>query len=152
MKIRRMEERDRAFIMSSWLSSFKSSPYTGPIAMLRYWDVYKREIESLLPWTTVLVATPREADLEDEIHGWVCCEPQMPTFLVHYVYVKLTCRRERVASTLLLAAGLHPRREFAFTYRTEAGDELRKLSGIWAPRIVKRLRRQKEESHEASTR
>jgi GNAT superfamily N-acetyltransferase len=111
---------DLPFIMSSWLRSFKTSHFAGPIPNDIYWDTYRLAAERILsrPAARLLVAVnPSERDPEHELYGWLAMEPGEPP-VVHYVYVKQAFRRMGVARSLLRAASINLSAPFVYTYRT----------------------------------
>lgn len=116
-----------AFVVRSWLASFRSSDWAGPIPNNEYERVYTDAINQLLArGAEVLVAV--NPDHPDHILGWLCHErtrDDQP--VVHYVYVKSRWRRAKqrfgtaqgVAESLFAAAGIDPKARFFYTYRTD---------------------------------
>ena len=117
---RQMIDADRQFVVSTWSSSYRTSPYAGMLAMDTYADVMHREIDRILdhPSTRTIVADePGETDHEGRpfLYGFVCvrdldvavarltlrasaaaaddCGPVRANPYVYYVYVKRPYRR-----------------------------------------------------------
>lgn len=108
-----------SFCIDSWLSSFRSSPWAGPVVNNAYRAVYTETIRQLVArGAQVLVAV--NPDYPDHILGWICTERTRDGKpVVHMVYVKSLFRRKRVASSLFEAAGINPKERFYYTFRTQ---------------------------------
>jgi len=95
IQIRPMTDKDVGFIVTSWLSSNRSS-----IQWLdrgTYFQEYRVAIFRTLKHAQVLVAC--KPDLQDLIYGWACAEPDRG--LLHYVFVKEENRRLGIARRLV---------------------------------------------------
>ncbi len=141
--IRRMIPADRQFVISTWSSSYRMSPYAGMLSMETYADVMHREIARIIdhPTSCVLVAEePGEVDdkgrpfvyafgaFRNGVHPAVLS--RVP--YVYYVYVKAPYRQGRkrlgmttgYAALLLGAYGIDPARPFTYACRTSYCDTL----------------------------
>ena len=98
MNIRPALEVDMDSVRDSWARSLRD----GAIPSGRTKDVHEHVVSVLARCgAEVLVA---EIDLEDGesfLAGWVCHEGAV----IHYVFVKLSCRGQGLAKALLAAAG-----------------------------------------------
>lgn len=76
---------DFAFVMDSWLNSWRKSPWAGTIRNDEYFKVQRSTIEGLIGrGAEVLVATSESG----RILGWVCYEVVSDRAAIHYLYVK----------------------------------------------------------------
>lgn len=115
-----------AFVVRSWLSSFRKSDWAGPIPNNEYERIYLDTINQLLArGARVVVAC--NPDNPNHILGWMCYEfTRDGKPVVHYVYVKSMWRQAvkrygtptGVATSLFAAAGIDPKARFFYTFRT----------------------------------
>jgi len=133
---------DRAFVIDSWLMSFRLSHFAGPISMRRYRDVYSVEIADLIlrPLTAVRVAYNNE--LPTQIFGFLCFEEGHKFPVIHYCYVKQPLRRRGIAKLLLQDANINLSRRFVYTYRTPLAHDMTKRGskyerGKFMPQIAR---------------
>lgn len=119
------EAGERAFVAKSWVESFSSSemarlishagslgnPHGGWRASQEYWSTWNPLVDALLARarTTVLL------DDAGLIAAFICWEPWEGAPCVHYVYVRLMYRRQRLASRLV---GELPRGLVYYTHRS----------------------------------
>ena len=122
--IREAEVRDRAFVMDSWLRSFRLSHFAGPIAMKRYRDVYSEEIADLVMRPKCSVTVAYNSDAPDQLFGFLCFEDGYRYPLIHYIYIKAAFRRRGVGTLLTKDAGIKLNRRFLYTYRTALAHDL----------------------------
>lgn len=137
--IRPMAPSDRQFVISTWSSSYRMSPYAGPLSMATYADVMHREIERIIEHRTtrVLVAAePGEVDHEGRpfLYGFgaFSAEVLVGAKYVYYIYVKTPYRQGKArhglhlgyAAQLLAAHGIDPAKPFAYACRTSYCDTL----------------------------
>jgi len=158
---RRMKPDDRAFVVNSWLRSFRRAPSAGLIAMGRWSAVMVPEIEDILdrPRVRVLVAadptaTDHVADLfghlvwEDDEHGG------LP--LVYYCYVKHAYRGSGLARGLMNKAGIDPTSAFPYVCQTQAVSYLRDAGKLpharWRPLLGRSNERNQHEREEREDR
>jgi GNAT superfamily N-acetyltransferase len=92
-----MSPGDYAFILDSWLRSFKSSPRGH--RMDDYWTSQRKTCEALLASADVLVVRP--PDWPEGIAAWICGETRGEAYILHYVYVKKAVQRKGLASALV---------------------------------------------------
>lgn len=133
-----MTDDDLDFVVSTWSSSYRLSPYAGLLAMATYADVMHREIATILarPSTAVTVAHEPGESVETPagprpfVYGFIAIRTDLPGPYVYYVFVKGAYRRGRRrlglpeghATALLRAAGIDPRDPIKFACRTPLGD------------------------------
>lgn len=130
---------DRQFVLSGWSSSFRRSRYAGIISMETWADVMHPEITRILdhPSTSTLVAEePGETDERGApwLYGFIAFRGSARTRrpYVYYTYVKSPYREARrrlgepqgVATLLLAAAGIDPRRRFEYACETASALSL----------------------------
>lgn len=99
---------DLDFIADSWRRSFDDAPTTRcPGGLMEYIATQRQVIAQCLRTSSVLVAYPRAPEeVTNQILGWVCFRKSAGLTVVHYLYVKPTCRRkeERMGWSLLAMA------------------------------------------------
>lgn len=107
---------ERAFIVSTWASSYKHSHYAGLIASEDWPTVMHPQLGKLLDRPTVraIVACAPPAFL----YGHIVGETAGPMPVVHYVYVKDPYRETGIARALFAALGVDPSKPFLYTCRT----------------------------------
>jgi len=149
LAFRLADEADAAFIVQSWLASFRTAHAAGLIAMEDWREVMGAQIRKMLvrPGVSVWVAHhPGEEDHRADLYGWVAVEGRPDSVpLVLYCYVKHAYRQMGIASRLLSAAGVTDRYDYAA--KTEMlGRIARKRSrtlarGRWDPLAARYRRR-----------
>lgn len=116
---------DRAFVLSAWSSSYKSSHFAGAITAEDWATVMHDQLGKVIdrPRTRTIVAWDRPAFL----YGFIAGDTSGVVPIVHYVYVKDPFRSQpepgarsgpRIARGLLEALGVDPARRFLFSCRT----------------------------------
>ena len=111
LTLRPYTETDLDFIFSSWLSSFKSSHYAGPVPDNVYWKLYQHVLEEIFKRPGFEVTVVCNKDYPDQIVAYLAWEPG----IVHYVYVKQPFRQKGIAAyTLMATVGS----KFQFTFKT----------------------------------
>jgi len=134
---RPMLDVDREFVISAWSSSFRMSPYAGPLAMDTYADVMHAEIEQILarPSTQVIVAHEPGETIDGGrpfLYGFIVRRIGGQRPYVYYVFVKHFYRRGGKrhaldvghARGLFAAAGINPLAPFSYMCRTLWSDRL----------------------------
>ena len=122
--IRDASADDLAFIIDSWLASFRNSHFAGPISMRRYREVYRVEICSLIDRPGVIVRVAYYRENPSQILGFLCFDRGRGNSIVHFAYVKKPFRRRGIFALLMNDAGIDTKRKFSYTYRTRAASEL----------------------------
>jgi GNAT superfamily N-acetyltransferase len=141
LKLREMEEKDKNFLMSSWLRSFKGSYYAGPIQNDMYWKVYQNVLERILRRKDVIVSIACNPKNPGQIFGYLVLEEteRMPT--VHWIYVKQAFRGFGIAKTLLEQLGVAKDTEFYYTFKVKITPSLlASWKGRFNPNIVRQRR------------
>lgn len=165
LDFRPADEADAAFIVDSWVSSYRNAYAAGMVSMHDWRPVMSSQVKRVLsrPGVQVIVAChPTEQDGATDLYGWIAFERdyQIPRRtstvrngrrlhttemvsadepLVHYVFVKQPYRRMGIARGLFSAAGIDPAKPFRYTCKTAM---VRKLAGQipgseWAPLIAR---------------
>lgn len=135
---RPMTADDRQFVISTWSSSFRTSPYAGMIRNDRWSDVMHPETAALIDRATtrtIVACEPSELDHlgRQFLYGFIATGPsRMP--LVHYCYVKNKFRRRGIARRLFDAAGIDPAGGFVYTYRTNIAKWILEVCRCGHPR------------------
>lgn len=95
------DSRDMNYIRSSWLKSQRDCGYVGrgcPNEV--FFPALGAVVEQLLSRSTVLVLTPEDDD--ERIAAWAAYEVMPgPELVLHYVYVRRSCRRLGLAKRLV---------------------------------------------------
>jgi hypothetical protein len=99
---RSYSDRDRAFILSTWLRSYKGRGMGFGVSADTYYAGQRIVCERLLDSHGATVAVADDDD--DVIYGWVVTDGQ----IVHYGYVKKELRNCGMEEELLSAAGVDP--------------------------------------------
>lgn len=121
---------DRAFVISTWSSSYKNAHTAGLIASEDWAGVMHAQIAKLIdrPGTRTIVAYDRPSFL----YGFICGDTRDRIPVVHYVYVKAAYRAQQVAPEgeperweghrqargLFAALGVDPAATFLYTCKT----------------------------------
>lgn len=127
------DSEDRAFIISAWSSSYKSSHFAGLIASEDWPAIMHRQLGRILDWpgTTALVA----GEPDGFLYGFIAGDTSRRLPIVYYVYVKDPFRSQeeiapsgvviegrrsgpRYARGLFAALGVDPAQPFLYTCRT----------------------------------
>ena len=123
-----MIERDRGFIIDSWVRSFRRSHWCGVLSLGVYNNAHRQYFAEVIDQrATVLVAVnPAEDNPQFEIFGYLVYEQGTPP-IVHWVYVKAGGYREKhIASYLLYMAGIRVKKErFIATCWTMTATKIR---------------------------
>jgi GNAT superfamily N-acetyltransferase len=109
-------ESDRGPIVGSWIDSYRNAHSAGLIAMERWGEVMRTELNALLSRCTTVVMRGTEPET---FYGWIAFE--WPD-LLHYVYVWKPYRGRGVARALIREANLDKR--FTYSCRTPRGEEI----------------------------
>ena len=130
VQIREYRASDVVFIANSWLKSLRSSLAYSGVPNDIYYQMHHRLLEHLIPRSTVLVLCNMEDP--DQIVAWACMEREPDIFLLHYVYVKHSLRKNGFMSLLLREALSREDVKFKFcTHMTPAFDALRPRHRGW---------------------
>lgn len=95
---RRMKDGDLNFILNSWLTSYRLSPYTKRIGKEMYYQFHQEKLKALLERkpNVLLACAP---DYPDQIFGYIVYE--FDPDVIHYLHVKKTYRKLGIADALL---------------------------------------------------
>jgi GNAT superfamily N-acetyltransferase len=129
--IRPFQDDDLKFVMSSWLNSFKSSAWAGPIQNNRYWTVYQAVIEQLLARDGVGVLVACNPEKPYQIFGYIVAEQGFDLPVAHWIYVKQPLRGLGIARALMASCGIIRETRFYYTFRTSACAVLFAHTGPW---------------------
>ena len=99
IKTRSLKEGDLNLIYSTWLKSYRSSPFASYMSNDTYYDNHKKYLEKILHSPTTEVTILCEIDDEDHIYCYMVSEKGLP--VVHYLYVKYTYRKMGFAKALM---------------------------------------------------
>jgi len=120
---------DEAFLMSSWLKSYRDRE--SHVRTTIYFPMQKEVIEKLLARSKVVVAVdPEDTDM---IYAYAVGEPAVNT--LHYVYVKHSLRMHGVAKKLVEQI-LDPTKLIVASHRPNAmEDVLYKYNMVYNPYV-----------------
>ncbi len=114
--IRNARQQDMDRVVRQWLTSFRNSPWAGPIPNNLYFSVYSETIRQLLTrGAKVLVAC--NADKPDHLVGFVCTEHTPRDNILHYVFIRPMYRENGIASLLLETAGIPKGSPYVYTFK-----------------------------------
>lgn len=118
---RRATREDMAFVVDSFLESFRTAHSAGLICMDDWRVVMTRQLSLLLARTGVEIHVayhPGDTDHVADLFGWIAVERAEPTPFVLYCYVKQSYRRMGIGRALLSAAGLEPTGSWEYAAKT----------------------------------
>jgi len=115
---REMTPEDRPFVASSFIRSFRKSPYVGLIPAQLYQPVYGAIVDGILDRSRTMVSFNHEN--QKQTFGFVTFDPDV----LHYVYVKRPFRNMGIAGRLLTQAGFSRDTRFRYTFLTKQGKEI----------------------------
>jgi hypothetical protein len=124
VRIRPADERDAAFVYSSWLKS-----YSGQFRVIPRKIVYEFEgikIKNLLEKSITLVAVGNSIASAGDIYGYMCGERTPEHLIIHYAYTKMPFRRWGLARSLLDAFEYKPGELIIHSYKGYIAKELKK--------------------------
>lgn len=108
---------DSAFILSGWSASLRMTRDIPFIAMADWASVMRPVIAKVLQRDGVSVVVAHSSVL----CGFLCYEPNY----VYYIYVTQPFRKNGIARTMLMTAGIDPGSRFGYACRTKASWECR---------------------------
>lgn len=134
---RLMKAEDFKFVLSSWLKSFRRSPWAGLIANNSYHSVMKQTVDQLSArGAQIVVAENRESP--GQLLGFICFERTKVNIpVLHYIFVKDLFRKQGIGAALLEMAGITRGKGFIYTFRTNDFNK-RFKDGTHAPGIARR--------------
>lgn len=140
ISIRPATSEDLPYIVTTWVRSFRESPYAGLVPNHLYYSVYEATVTDILArGATLLVAC--STDDPDYIVGFACWEHVPGRFhsrhIVHYVFVREKFRRLGIARRLM--AKLEDRRAPLYTFRVPGAidNKIRHLGWRHSPYIAR---------------
>lgn len=150
IKIRRAHAGDDAFVIDTWVESFRNAYAAGVVPMDYYQADYRRYVQWLLERRkpVVLVAYDSAAEVAGaELLAFMAYE-ETATFptgnttrtvgpVVHYVYVKEYARERGLAKALFSAARVDQHGPFVFTFKPTDLDKSRVPRARWNPLIAR---------------
>lgn len=155
MKIRKMLDTDRAFVIDSWLATFRSSKGTGPIPSSLYMPVYSEVLGAILsnPQVETLVAYDPDAEVGFENYGYLVHQTGQRHPVVHWCYTREILRGNGVLRALLQEAKIDLKKTMYYTfYCAIAGEFCNKYGRIFVDvNIVKRINKEKGKQHDTNT-
>lgn len=119
LTLRQHKKAEEPFIISSWLKSYRNSPYVRFVDNDTYYKKQAAIILERLRDSNCVVATDPEDD--NVVWGFIVHDEQ----LLHYVYVKHLLRLNGIARTLWMYAG----KPTQATCLTHAGEAILKAKG-----------------------
>lgn len=149
MNIRLATPSDASFVTDSWLHSFRSSPYVGPIPANRYYEWYRIAINDLCSRKNVriLVAFDPDADQENEaILGWIAYEKGTEhrgksAPVIHWAYTRHLYQKTGVLRALLKHADIDLSSRFYYTFNSPLARRLNAKwpAGQWNQKMAQQL-------------
>lgn len=114
VRYRRGNDKDINFILHSWMTSFRMSPFAKHMDPDTYYQFQELKIKELLSRNpNILIACNPEHDYQ--IYGYVVYE--FDPDILHYVYVKSIYRKTGIAGDLIKILDL-PAKTYNFTHYT----------------------------------
>lgn len=135
IRIRRMRPEDTAFVIDTWVETFRNTYAAGVVPMKFYQADYRKYVATLLAdrEPDVLIAYDAAAEVAGaELLGYLVFETsatfpagrRMKTVgpIVHYCYVKEYVRERGLARALFAAAKIDQHGDFVFTFKPTEHD------------------------------
>lgn len=117
---RQTKEGDLNFILNSWLTSYRLSPYTKRIDKHTYYEFHQEKLKQLLDRKpNILIACA--PDFHDQIFGYIVYEFEPD--VIHYIHVKKTYRKLGIADAMLKVLDIE-KRPHLYTHFTLDGAYL----------------------------
>lgn len=99
ISLRPATSEDVSFIFSSWLKSYRGSPFARNVANEIYFNEHHLLIEKLVRENEVIIACNNED--ENQIYGYIVAGKTESIFTLHYIYVKHNFRSMGIGAALL---------------------------------------------------
>lgn len=150
IRIRRMRPDDTAFVIDTWVETFRNSYAAGVVPMEYYQADYRKYVAWLLEQRApeVLIAYDAEAEVANtELLGFLVFEKTV-TFpvgrstrtvgpVVHYVAVKEYMRGNGLARELFKAASIDQHGEFTYCFKPTKLEKDKVPRARWNPLIAR---------------
>ncbi len=134
LAIRRASKPDMAFVVDSFLESYRTAHAAGLIAMSDWRVVMTRQLGLLFARSGVEVHVAHHpGESVADLYGWAAVEKSEPCPLVIYCYVKQPYRRMGIARALLAAAGISPTDTFEYAAKTGVLSKVSLPNARWNP-------------------
>lgn len=128
-------EDEFKYILDTWISSYRDSPWAGCIPNNVFPFVTEAAIKQLLERGAQL-RVAYNPERETQLLGWMCTETtRTGENVIHYAFTKSDFRKIGVFSSLKNASGITGR--FAYTYRTRDSKYIA-TNAVYAPMIARR--------------
>jgi hypothetical protein len=121
--LREATKADLRFVHSSWHTSFWNTWAKKHVPLAIYAEYMDEYIDSITPFTKVLVAYFPE--VPDEVLGWACISEKETREHVYYCYVKSTYRRMGIGRGLV-----EGRAKFYTQYTDSHGRQFARAVGL----------------------
>lgn len=118
-----MVESDTAFVRKSWKASYRFSKDARGLRDSQYYAWMDKTLDQVFdrkPLALVAVKNFLINDVQvEKIVGFIVAEHSLPTTVVHFLYVKQSHRRNKVAKRLLhKALTTLPQGQLVYTFQT----------------------------------
>lgn len=128
------KDADFAFVIDSWIESYRLAHAAGPIPMDMYRKVMKEiVVDRILQRSGCAVLVAYNKLIPDQVMGWVCCEVGELGPIIWYVDVKHFIRKQGLATALLARCGIDPHKPYLYLFKTKIVTELQRAwpGGKW---------------------
>lgn len=136
--LRESEDNDFAFIMNSWLTSYReSSEFAKHIPKQIYFKYHHQIVDQILKRrsTTVIVAV--NSDEKDLIYGYAVFEVLNKTQIVHYIYVKRAFGNFGISKALTDNAPFFVGQDTYASHATNKGQKIiDRLNLVYCPYLL----------------
>jgi hypothetical protein len=128
-------ENDLAFILSSWLKSFRDEESTRACPNEIFFIHHKRLVQKILSKAKVVViVNPTDAN---HIYGFLCFEDTAQGRVIHFMYVKNAFRKLGLAKTALMIHVKTEEKPIYYTHKTYGAQFLSKMMGaVYHPYLL----------------
>lgn len=120
---RPMQDKDRNFVLNSFLCSYRKSPTAVNIRNKEYYSLHGRLVNAVLQVETTKVLLACNPEDPDQIYGYLIYDDSNLVKTVFYCYVKLPFRRQKIARGLLQEAKFDLDDGFVYYNHTKVLDK-----------------------------
>lgn len=136
IKIRPATDQDVAFILNSWLKSYREhGPIAQHVSNTIYFASHHKILQKVIKRATTLVAVNENDD--SQIYGYAVGERIEGHFVIHFVYVKQGFRKMGIATSLYNMFE-HDRSSVGiFTHHTRMAEKMyMKYNLVYHPYVI----------------
>lgn len=136
--VRDLVPSDVAFVMDSWIKSWRVSPWAGCVPNNQFHDVQRSTIEGLIG-RGAKIRVLSITDRPDVILGWVCTEVERSgRTVVHFIYIKDPYQAAMPDAPERLLSAVEGIQPGFYTHRTKKVQAALGRGWVHVPEIARR--------------